>query len=217
MRISYFGYGSLVNTRTLGDEARALAGTLSGWRREWRAWWPVGQATGASGPISPCTLTVRRDPECAIRGVLVSEPAERLAVLDKRERRYMRVDGIGAQFRCDTQGQPGPANAFLYEADAEIRRSGTETHPILQSYLDCVLAGFHAFWGEDGVRHFIETTDGWEAPILADRAAPVYPRAQVIEAALLERFDALLAPLEPRYIAPWGKQPAQDVTIRSRR
>lgn len=52
------------------------------------------------------------------------------------------------------------------------------------------------------MRHFIETTDGWEAPILADRAAPVYPRAQVIEAALLERFDALLAPLEPRYIAP---------------
>ncbi|MAA98331.1 MAG: gamma-glutamylcyclotransferase [Stappia sp.] len=204
MRISYFGYGSLVNTRTLGEDARATAGTLSGWRREWRAWWPGtpdGAGAPAPGRVSPCTLTVRRDPASAIRGVLVSEPAERLAVLDKREHRYVRVDGIGEQFRCDAQGAPGPGDAFLYEADSRIRRAGTDAHPILQSYLDCVLAGFLAFWGEEGVRHFLETTDGWEAPILADRSAPLYPRAQEIAPDVLARFDALLAPLEPRYMA----------------
>ncbi|MHC5653303.1 gamma-glutamylcyclotransferase family protein [Stappia sp.] len=197
MRITYFGYGSLVNTKTLGPEAVATAGTLEGWQREWRAWWP---ADGTAGALSSCTLTVRRDPRSAIRGVMVSEPAEQLAVLDRRESRYVRVPGIGPSFRADT-GAPGDDAAFLYEAETQIRRPGSEEHPILQSYLDCVLAGFHAFWGEAGVRHFLETTDGWEAPVLADRDRPVYPRAQAIAPELLARFDALLAELGLRYFS----------------
>ena len=82
MTITYFGYGSLVNTRTLGPQAVAEAGTLAGWRREWRAWW---RPVGAENLPKVCTLTVRRAEETAIRGVMVSEPAERLAELDARE------------------------------------------------------------------------------------------------------------------------------------
>ncbi len=188
--ITYFGYGSLVNTRTLGPDASAVAGMLHGWRREWRAWWPHDKTNML---MSVCTLTVFRKPNSAIRGVMVHEPADRLAVLDQRERRYLRVDGIGSQFRCDGDGQSVPEAAFLYEADAKIRRWGDENHPILQSYVDCVMAGFYDFWGEEGVRHFIETTDGWHAPMLADRAAPRYPRAQQIDPELLALFDRHLA------------------------
>ncbi|WP_186389360.1 gamma-glutamylcyclotransferase [Stappia sp. TSB10P1A] len=198
MTITYFGYGSLVNTRTLGPQARAEAGTLAGWRREWRAWW---RPVGAENLPKVCTLTVRRAEDTTIRGVMVSEPAERLAELDARERRYRRIDGIGPSFRRDGDGASGAAGAFLYEADSEIRRPGDDDHPILQSYVDCVLAGFHAFWGEEGVRHFIETTDGWDAPMLADRAAPRYPRAQQIEPDLLGLFDRLLAQTGLRRIA----------------
>lgn len=204
MRIWYFGYGSLVNTNTLGPQAETVAGTLGGWRREWRAWWPgdgAAAAKMAAGHVSPCTLTVRRDPSTAIRGVLVSEPAARLAELDRREHRYSRVPGIGPDFRCDGRGAPGPDDAFLYEADSDIRRAGCEAHPILQSYLDCVLDGFLTLWGEEGVRHFLATTDGWEAPILADRAAPRYPRAQAIAADRLALFDEALGSLGVRHIA----------------
>ena len=62
MQITYFGYGSLVNTRTLGPQASAVAGTLDGWRREWRAWW---RADGSAERPGNCTLTVRRDPQSA--------------------------------------------------------------------------------------------------------------------------------------------------------
>ena len=72
MTITYFGYGSLVNTLTLGPQAVAEAGTLSGWRREWRAWW---RPEGAENLPKICTLTVRRAADTAIRGVMVSEPA----------------------------------------------------------------------------------------------------------------------------------------------
>ncbi|SDU15062.1 hypothetical protein [Stappia sp. ES.058] len=199
MEITYFGYGSLVNTRTLGDEAAAIAGTLSGWRREWRAWWRTEGASSQRPGV--CTLTVKRAPQSAIQGVMVSEPAARLAVLDEREKRYQRVtDGIADAFRCDAQGRPAPEGAFLYEADTPIRHAGDDDHPILQSYVDCVMAGFHAAWGEAGVRGFIATTDGWDAPLLADRAAPRYPRAQVIDPELLAFFDGLLAEQGVRYI-----------------
>ncbi|MCA1298683.1 gamma-glutamylcyclotransferase family protein [Stappia indica] len=196
MTITYFGYGSLVNVRTLDPAARATPGTLAGWRREWRAWW-----TEHEGP-RVCTLTVVPDPDCAIDGVMVSEPAEGLAVLQQRERRYERIDGIGSQFRGAADGAPAGADAFLFQADTAIRKWGDETHPILQSYVDCVLAGFHAFWGEEGVARFIASTHGWHAPILADRAAPRYPRAQAIDAGLLARFDEMLAGEGVRYLAP---------------
>ncbi len=195
--ITYFGYGSLVNTRTLGPDAVAVPGTLRGWRREWRAWWPHDSANRLS---CVCTLTVFRDPQTAIRGVMVSEPAERLAALDQRERRYQRIGGIGSAFTCEAPGSHVADDAFLYEADAGIRRWGDENHPILQSYVDCVMAGFHDFWGEEGVRHFIDTTDGWHAPMLADRAEPRYPRAQKIAPRLLETFDAMLAAAGVRHL-----------------
>jgi cation transport protein ChaC len=199
MQITYFGYGSLVNTRTLGPQASAVAGALDGWRREWRAWW---RADGSAGRPGTCTLTVRRDPQSAIQGVMVSEPAARLAVLDEREKRYVRVnEGIADAFRCDAEGRPAPEGAFLYEADTEIRHPGDDDHPILQSYVDCVMAGFHAFWGEEGVRRFIATTDGWQAPMLADRASPRYPRAQSIDPDLLAFFDELLAGEGVRYLS----------------
>ena len=49
---------------------------------------------------------------------------------------------------------------------------------MLLSYIDVVVQGYLREFGERGVRHFFETTDGWEAPVLDDRAAPIYPRHQ---------------------------------------
>ena len=48
------------------------------------------------------------------------------------------------------------------------------------SYIDVVVQGYLAEFGMTGVRHFFETTEGWHAPILNDRAAPIYLRAQAL-------------------------------------
>lgn len=187
MTISYFGYGSLVNVATLPDHAEVTPGTLDGWVRQWSI---AGREIEGHGVCSLCV--VPRD-GVAIRGVMAREPREGLERLERREHMYDKVDGIGERFRCDAQGASGPNDMFLFRAKPRYYGWGDAENPILQSYVDCVLKGFHDFWGEEGVRHFIETTEGWHVPILADRDAPRYPRAIVLSESLRELIDDLLA------------------------
>lgn len=195
MTISYFGYGSLVNVKTLTPGTDVRPGTLTGWVRQWRI-------SGASaGETGVCSLCVIEQDGAAIRGVLASEPKEGLAKLERRECHYDKVDGIGAAFACDAQSLGGPDDMFLFRAKPEFYRWGDEDSPILQSYIDCVLAGFYDFWGEEGVRHFIETTEGWHVPILSDREAPRYPRAVSVAKDQLQMTDDLLADQRVRYIS----------------
>jgi hypothetical protein len=58
-------------------------------------------------------------------------------------------------------------------------------HPILLSYVDAVVQGYLATYGEAGAERFFATTEGWDAPVLNDRATPRYPRAQTLT--VLER------------------------------
>lgn len=194
MTISYFGYGSLVNTQTLPEGAQVVPGQLEGWVREWRIWGTTEFSRGI------CALSVSPKPGVTIRGVLAREPKERLAELDAREAKYHRVAGIGPAFLCDAKKEAGPEDMFLYRSRPEHYGWGSDAYPILQSYIDCVLQGFHAFWGLEGVDHFLETTDGWHVPILKDRQAPIYPRAQIIEDDLLAEFDTRLKNLGVRYL-----------------
>ncbi|WP_323785658.1 hypothetical protein [Thalassovita sp.] len=79
-------------------------------------------------------------------------------------------------------------------------------HPILLSYLDVVVQGYHQEFGEQGVTRFFQTTDGWDAPILDDRKQPHYPRHQTLarpETRLVDRMlddiGARLVPLTPAH------------------
>ncbi|MEJ8476081.1 gamma-glutamylcyclotransferase family protein [Roseibium algae] len=195
MTITYFGYGSLVNIETLSKDTSVSPGTLTGWVREWRI------QGGNSFGRSVCALGVVPDKDTSIRGVAAREPKEGLAKLDLREDNYYRVADIGADFHCDELGQPGADDMFLYRSKPENYGWGSDEHPILQSYLDCVLAGFHAFWGEDGITHFIETTRGWHVPILAERDAPIYPRSIQLTAELKDMIDSHLLDQKVRYIS----------------
>ncbi|WP_417684165.1 gamma-glutamylcyclotransferase family protein [Roseibium sp.] len=187
MTISYFGYGSLVNVETLNRGASVRPGTLDGWVREWRIRGHSPQTGGV------CSLTVAPEAGASIRGVAVVEPKEGLEALSRREWKYDRVQDIGRAFRCDASGKPGPEGMFLFRSKPEFTDWGDEDHPILQSYVDCVLAGFHAFWGEEGVANFIGTTRGWHVPILADRDCPRYPRAVKLRRDVRELIDTLLS------------------------
>jgi len=78
----------------------------------------------------------------------------------------------------------------MYVSRMEHVGSASKHYPLLQSYVDCVLAGFLAVFGWDGVERFMQSTQGWSAPMLADRAAPLYPRAVQLPDDLLAKFDA---------------------------
>lgn len=184
--ISYFGYGSLVNCDTRVAGSVAVRGRLSGWVREWRIAGPTPRG-------GVCSLTVRPEAGTDIRGLMVREHRDGLVTLDKREWRYDRIDlGEGA-FRPDVEAVPQDAAGFVYRAKDAHYRWGDEDHPILLSYVDCVLAGFLKHWGEEGVRHFVETTHGWHVPLFDDRADPRYPRAVMISNDQRAFFDEALA------------------------
>lgn len=186
MTITYFGYGSLVNIDTIPDTAEVTPGRLSGWLREWRV---CGQGDDGQGR---CALTVRPEKGAEIWGVMAREPRERLSELELREKRYVKVDAVGVSFRCEALQAPGPADLFLFKAAPEHLRWGCDKHPILQSYLDCVLAGFFRTWGERGIDHFLETTDGWHVPVLRDRTRPHYPRPITLDPDLADLIDEKL-------------------------
>lgn len=186
MTITYFGYGSLVNVDTIPAAMEVTPGRLSGWVREWRV---CGIGEDGQGR---CALSVRKKEGSEIWGVMAREAKAGLAQLEHRERRYEKVEAIGTAFACEAKNEPGPADLFLFKATPEHLRWGNDTHPILQSYLDCVLAGYFGIWGEEGIDHFLETTDGWQAPVLYDRHKPHYPRSIRLEKDLALLVDEKL-------------------------
>jgi hypothetical protein len=166
----FFGYGSLVN-RATHTYPNARAASLPGWRRAW-----------VHTPELPRSfLSVTPDPACKILGLVAEVPDGDWTALDIREAGYIRT----------------PDHALIAEAPHPIQvyavqnaHAPTQDAPILLSYLDAVIQGFLSEYGRDGAAHFFATTQGWNAPILNDRAAPQYPRAQRLSDAEREVVDA---------------------------
>ena len=183
--IGYFGYGSLVNRSTLAHQARPVRASLRGFRRAWRA-------TSMEGGRGVCALSVEPSEEHEIRGLFIEEPAIGLSRLDDRERNYDR-HVMDVRLIALEAERPSAEGFFLYRARARHARWGDSSHPIHLSYVDCVLQGFYREWGEAGISHFMETTDGWHVPIVDDRASPTYPRAQILSMAERALVDRALA------------------------
>ena len=172
MTFSVFGYGSLVNRMTLPPHVKAEPVALSGWRRAWRA-------TSLAHAGGVCALSVVPGDD-TIEGLLVTFEDEARPVIDAREYRY---DPLAAEAL-------GP-EALIFRANAASDRFGDSASPVHLSYVDVVIQGFYREFGEAGVERFMATTDGWHVPILDDRAAPRYPRAQQLtenERALCDRM-----------------------------
>ncbi len=173
----FFGYGSLVNrgTHAYPDARPAVA---RGWRRVWRHLDDRAYAVLAAVPVAGCD----------IHGLIAAVPDADWAALDQREEAYDRVDAAGA---VDHDLGAGAAMA-IYTIPADKHRVASEQRPVLLSYLDVVVQGFLREFGEDGVQAFFDTTDGWDTPILNDRAAPQYPRAQTLHPDEIAVVDAAL-------------------------
>ncbi len=181
----FFGYGSLVNRDTHHFEGVETA-RLTGWRRVWRH--------TLLRPVA--YLTVVPDEACEIDGLIAAVPDHDWAALDERERAY---DRIAARHQVIHALAHAPDIA-VYSIPHDKHGTPTETCPVLLSYIDVVVQGYLREFGEDGVRRFFDTTDGWDAPVLDDRAAPVYPRHRVLGADERAFVDDQLAAREVRII-----------------
>lgn len=157
----FFGYGSLVNRATHGFE-RAHPAQLSGWRRVWRH----------TKLREVAYLTVVPDATARIDGLIAEVPDGDWAALDAREGAYDRVD---AAHQVD-HPLPHRPKIVVYTIPEGKHGVPTTSGPVLQSYVDVVVQGYLREFGEAGAVRFFDSTHGWDAPILADREDPVYPR-----------------------------------------
>ncbi|WP_136656855.1 gamma-glutamylcyclotransferase family protein [Nitratireductor sp. XY-223] len=171
--VAYFGYGSLVNRTTLRtDYVSAQRVRLSGWRRCWR---PRMKGDPIRSKRRTSLLSARRVEGSAIEGLLVFDRLQNLPAVDERERTYDRIE-VPSDALEVLDGGPPDCPVYVYEARTN-RAEHDPHHPILQSYLDAVLQGFLREFGKAGVHSFLNTTDGFERSVHADRHDPVYPRA----------------------------------------
>ncbi|HDZ50994.1 MAG: gamma-glutamylcyclotransferase [Sulfitobacter litoralis] len=160
----FFGYGSLVNRNTHAyPDARPAQ--LHGWHRLWV------RIAGASHVF----LSVLPEKDTVIDGLIAAVPGADWVALDTRETNYNRIGSNGAVVH-DIIPAPDMAH-YSVPTDTHVT-SGD--HTILLSYIDVVVQGFLREYGVDGVQRFFDTTRGWDTPILNDRAAPKYPRAQAL-------------------------------------
>ncbi|ARE39940.1 hypothetical protein RGUI_1799 [Rhodovulum sp. P5] len=161
----FFGYGSLVN-RATHSFPHASRARITGWRRAWmhtklrqRAFL---SAVPAEGEV--------------IEGLIAAVPGHDWAALDEREHAYDRHEVSHAVEH--TVGHP--VDIQIYAIPASHAEAPDIRHPILLSYIDVVVQGYLREFGPEGARRFFDTTDGWDAPILNDRAHPIYSRHQVL-------------------------------------
>lgn len=173
----FFGYGSLVNVMT-HSYANPAKAALKGWRRAWRH--------TRHRDIS--FLTAVPDQDAEILGLIAPVPNADWAALDAREFAYDRCDAQGMV----THSLPNRIDIAVYAIPESDQAIPTSDNPILLSYLDVVIQGYLHQFGQDGVKHFEETTLGWDAPILNDRTSPLYPRAQILSAQETKTVDNLI-------------------------
>jgi len=177
----FFGYGSLVNTATHIYDTTHPA-TVSGWRRVWKH----------TADRDLAFLSVEPFEGSQIDGLIAKVPGADWAALDERETGYSRAPLAADALRHDA----GPLHVEMYQVTADTH--GIAEKPLLLSYIDVVVQGFLQVFGTDGVARFFDTTHGWNAPILNDRASPQYPRAQALTTGQTALVDAHLERVSAR-------------------
>lgn len=181
----FFGYGSLVN-RDTHDFEGAHPAQLKGWRRVWRH----------TQLREVAYLTVIPDADSEIDGLIAEVPHDDWAALDHRERAYDRVSAA----HQINHPLPHAPQIAVYAIPHGKHGDPSTTGPVLLSYIDVVVQGYLREFGEDGAVRFFETTGGWDAPVLDDRADPVYPRHRRLSTSERDLVDESLSALQVRLL-----------------
>jgi len=188
--VGYFGFGSLVNKHTLRTSFSGMVpARLKGYRRHW-------QARTDTLAEKVALLSIHEDPSCEIFGMVVIDNKANLPAVDEREEGYTRtaisrdqIDILG-EIKAETVGIEMPQELYVYIADEML--DVPDTGALLQSYLDAVMQGFRNEFGDDGAKHFIDTTYGFKRSIIRDRSEPIYPRSVTLSKEEIELYDRLV-------------------------
>jgi len=182
----FFGYGSLVNRATHAYPHAARA-KLTGWARAWR------KTSLRSGAF----LTAVQSPAHEIEGLIAAVPNSDWAALDEREFAYHRIPVTQI-----THDHEAPLDVQVYRTRPDLEIQTSTPHPILLSYLDVVVQGYLREFGTEGAMRFFATTSGWDCPILDDRNAPLYPRAQTLSKSETGFVDDRLKEIGAEFLRP---------------
>ncbi|MCB5162364.1 gamma-glutamylcyclotransferase family protein [Marinomonas algarum] len=178
------GYGSLIN-----GESRAKTGEtgdvwpvkLHDFERHW---------SEMSCEFGMSSVAVVAAPGRACNGVLVEVPQDQFPFFDEREVGYQRTEVTPSQLSGYQQGSLPAGTYWVYHTDEVV--APHPGSPIALSYLDVILSGCLER-GDAFTEDFLTLTQGWSSPLLNDRPAPRYPRAQ--PDVPTERLNRLLAPV----------------------
>jgi len=196
-----FGYGSLINresrSKTVGADGAgtAIPVLVNGLRRGWNA--RIRSDECQNWPCSMTALGVVFEENESSNGVLVLVSDDKLVKLDERESGYIRRQiGVGAISFLTEQAIPPAAIVYAYVWDTPL--PANEEFPILQSYVDVVMAGCLEL-GSERVdlggfpADFVRGTRGWDSYWVDDRMQPKYIRAMSETPLLLARqIDGIL-------------------------
>lgn len=169
-----FGYGSLIcpDSRAITAPTVAERHTIPVNAQNVERTWAKKSVRG----MTSMGVRFREGVECV--GVLVPVNEEELSQFDEREIGYDRVelkadDIFQIPFLADHYYE----DTFLAEDKLEIPRiwvyvqkdpiPATESHPIVQSYLDIILRGCLSI-SEEFADEFMKTTKGWDPAELSD-------------------------------------------------
>jgi len=187
--ITYFGYGSLVNRATRPASEPFSPAFLLGWQRVW------GHRVASSGAerYRCCSLSVQpalTQNAPGIAGVVVTLPRAELPALDEREKGYDRHVLPASQF--DLPAECTATEVHVYVSDSNHAGMSNSEYPVLQSYVDCVLAGYCDVFEPGGMQQFVDSTYGWDGEMENDRHKPKYPRAVSVTENQQQQFDELV-------------------------
>ena len=176
-----FGYGSLINSSSrelTGQTGDAIPVIVHGLVRHW-------SKIDDSYVLSP--LAVNQG-EGQVNGVLLEVDDSALAEFDKREAGYHRIQinhsKIDALATINTD-----KTVWVYVVNNTA--APCLNSPIVQSYVDTVLAGCLEI-SEAFAKHFIEHTVGWHHARENDRHQPKYTRIAGVTPEHHERIDGLI-------------------------
>lgn len=177
-----FGYGSLINghSRQLtGQTGDAVPAIVSGLQRRW------GKVNGRY-KIAPLVAEIG---EGSCNGVLVRINNDSLIDFDRRERGYRRIE-------LDPKNVSASLGVLLTDPIWVYVKVNPEppceVQPIMQTYVDTVLAGCLSI-SDQFAKTFVETTEGWHHPFENDRHQPKYGNLAGVPDEHLMRIDLLIA------------------------
>lgn len=158
-----FGYGSLMNSASrqlTGQTSAAVPAVVAGFQRHWGK-------IDSSYSISPLVVDKGNG---VVNGVLLEVSEAGLAEFDIRERGYHRVLIARSDINSDL---PLNEHDHVWVYIKNNPEPPCEISPIVQTYVDTVLAGCLEI-SEQFAKQFVDSTLGWHHPLENDRHAPKY-------------------------------------------